>query len=87
MVIVKVLGPGCRNCERVQMHAEQAVEELKGKFPDADVSIEKVTETMKFMDYGLLNTPGLVVDGKLVSSGKIPSPAQILGWLEEALAD
>lgn len=86
MLTVKVLGPGCKNCERVQIHAAKAVDELKGRQPELEVSIEKVTDTMTFMEYGLLTTPGLVINEKLVSSGKIPSTAQIVDWLEDALA-
>lgn len=86
MISIKVLGPGCKNCERVELHAEQAVEQWQADHPEVEVTIEKVTDTEQFLDYGLLSTPGLVVDEKLVSSGKIPAPAHIVKWLEEAAA-
>lgn len=86
MIRIKVLGPGCTNCERVERHAAQAVERWQADHPDVEVTIEKVTDTEQFLDYGLLSTPGLVIDDRLVSSGRIPAPAQIRTWLEEALA-
>ncbi|MFP3855260.1 MAG: thioredoxin family protein [Anaerolineales bacterium] len=84
MLTIKVLGPGCKNCERVELHTEQAVERWRADHPEVDVRIEKVTDTAQFLDYGLLSTPGLVINEKLVSSGKIPAPSHIVQWLEEA---
>ncbi len=86
MISIKVLGPGCRNCERVELHAVQAVDQWRVNHPGVEVTIEKETDLDKFLDFGLLSTPGLVVNGKLVSSGKVPSPAHIVAWLDEALA-
>jgi small redox-active disulfide protein 2 len=84
MLSIKVLGPGCKNCERVELNAAQAVEQWQADHPDVEVTIEKITDTEKFLDYGLLSTPGLVINEKLVSSGKIPSPSHIVSWLDEA---
>lgn len=84
MLSIKVLGPGCMNCEKVELHAAQAVEQWRVDHPEVEVIIEKVTDTDRFLDYGLLSTPGLVINEKLVSSGKIPAPSQIHIWLEEA---
>lgn len=86
MITIKVLGPGCTNCERVELHAQQALDQWRDEHPDVVVTIEKVTDTEQFLDYGLLSTPGVVIDDRLVSSGRIPAPAQIRTWLEEALA-
>jgi small redox-active disulfide protein 2 len=86
MLTIKVLGPGCKNCERVELHAVKAMEQWRAEYPDIEVTIEKVTDIEKFIDYGLLSTPGLVINEKLVSSGKIPSPSHITKWLEEAAA-
>ena len=82
---IKVLGPGCKNCERVELHAKEAAEQVKQNHPHVEVKIEKVTDVTRFLDYGLLSTPGLVINGKLVSSGRIPAPSQIVVWLQEAL--
>ena len=81
---IKVLGPGCKNCERVGLHAAQAVEQWQADHPDVEVTIEKIADMEKFLDYGLLSTPGLVINEKLVSSGKIPTKSDIVAWLNEA---
>jgi small redox-active disulfide protein 2 len=86
VLFIKVLGPGCKNCERVELHAAQAVEQWQADHPDVEVTIEKITDMEKFLEYGLLSTPGLVINEKLVSSGKIPSPLHIVAWLNEAAA-
>ena len=85
MLVVKVLGPGCKNCERLTMHAVQAAEQVKAENANLEISVEKVTDVNSFLDYGLLKTPGLVINEKLISSGRIPSQSQIVGWIEEAL--
>jgi len=86
MLVVKVLGPGCKNCERLGMHAVQAAEQVKAENPNLEVTVEKVTDMSTFLDYGLLKTPGLVINEKLVSSGRIPSQSQIAGWMEEVVS-
>jgi hypothetical protein len=86
MVSIKVLGSGCKNCERVELHTVQAVKQWRADHPGEEITIEKITDPEKFLDYGLLSTPGLVINEKLVSSGKIPAPSHIIGWLEEAKA-
>ena len=53
---------------------------------DFEATVVKVTQTEEFMKYGLLYTPGLVVNEKLVSAGRIPEVKEIAGWLQEALA-
>lgn len=87
MLSIKVLGPGCRNCERVELHAAQAVEQWQVDHPEVEVTIEKVTDMEQFLEYGLLSTPGLVINETLVSSGKIPAPSHIIRWLQEAAAN
>jgi len=64
-----------------------AVEHIQTQHPDLEVTIEKITDTMKYLDYGLLATPGLVINEKLVAAGRIPTPEQIEEWLESALSD
>ncbi len=82
---IKVLGSGCANCKRLAELAGMALEEVQAERPGVDGLVEKVTDPAKFMDYGLLTTPGLVINEKLVSSGRLPSPKQIAGWLRESL--
>jgi len=85
MLVVKVLGPGCKNCERLEIHAVQAAEQVQAENPKLEVTVEKVADMNTFLDYGLLKTPGLVINEKLISSGRIPSQSEIAGWMKEAL--
>ena len=64
---ILVLGPGCANCETLAKVTQQAAEEL-----GIDFELEKLTDIKQFPKYGLMMTPGLVVDGKLKSQGKVP---------------
>jgi len=78
MIDIKVLGPGCRYCKLV----EQIVRNVcAGK--NITANIEKITDRNKFLEYGVILTPGLVINGKLVSSGKIPTKSTVAHWLEE----
>lgn len=83
MLSIKVLGSGCPNCQRVEQHALQAVKQLQRTQPDLDVTIEKVRDPDLFGAYGLLATPGLVINEKLVSAGRIPSVDDILAWIKQ----
>jgi small redox-active disulfide protein 2 len=80
-ITIKVLGPGCTNCERVEANAKAAVAQT-----GVEATIEKITDYTTFARYGLLFTPGLVIDEKLVAGGRIPSVADISGWLNSAAA-
>ena len=66
-----VLGPGCPRCDPAQSH-RQAAEEL-----GIEYELEKLTDITKFSDFGLMMTPGLVVDGELKVQGKVPSLDEI----------
>ena len=76
MVNIKVLGSGCNNCKQVESNARKAVEIL-----GIEAEIEKVTDYAEIMKWPILSTPGLVINDKLVSAGRIPSEAEITGWL------
>jgi small redox-active disulfide protein 2 len=76
MTRIEVLGPGCNNCVRLEANAREAVT-LTG----IDAEVVKVTDYADIATYGILSTPGLVIDGKVVSYGRIPSAADIAGWL------
>jgi small redox-active disulfide protein 2 len=80
MLDIKVLGPGCDNCKKVEATAKQAAANL-----GIDAQFEKVTDRAEYPKYGLLYTPGLVVNGKLVCGGRIPSEAEVMTWLADAL--
>jgi small redox-active disulfide protein 2 len=73
---VKVLGPGCPNCKVLEANIKKALEELKIK---ADV--EKVTDIAKIMEYGIMSTPALVIDEKVVSYGRVLSSNEIKKFL------
>lgn len=80
-IAIKVLGPGCENCHLVEEHARAAVAGL-----GLEAEIEHVTDRAEYPGYGLLYTPGLVINGKLVSGGRIPSVAEVTTWLADAAA-
>lgn len=81
MLTIKVLGPGCANCQKVEQIAKQVVATLS-----VDATIQKVTEREEMMAYPILATPGLVVNEKLVCAGRIPSEAEVTTWITNALA-
>jgi len=65
---IKVLGPGCRNCATLEQRTREALDEL-----GLTAEIEKVSDPAAIVGYGVVSTPGLVVDDHLVVSGKVPS--------------
>ncbi len=73
---IKVLGPGCKNCENLADNTKAALKEL-----GLEAEIEKVTDFAEIAGYGILSTPGLVVDDKVVSSGKVLKPKDIVKLL------
>ena len=79
MLTIKVLGPGCANCRKLEEVARQAVASL-----DIESEIIKVTDMKEIVAYDVLHTPGLVINEKLVSSGRIPTPGKVIEWIKEA---
>ena len=71
-MIVKILGPGCNNCKRLEMATRQALADLQ-----LDAIVEKVEDYPTIVGYGIMSTPGLVVDDKVLVSGRVPKPAEI----------
>ena len=78
---VKILGPGCANCKRVEALVRE-VAAARHLQPE----IEKITDFRAIMAYGILHTPGLVIDGEVKASGRIPVRAEIAGWLQQSAA-
>ncbi len=73
---IKVLGPGCANCRATYALLEQVALD-KG----VDVSLAKIEDMQQIMSFGILSTPGVVIDGKVVHSGGVPPRAKIEQWL------
>ncbi len=71
-MIIKVLGPGCANCVKLERVTRQAVDGL-----GIDAVIEKVTDYPTIVGYGVMATPALVVDERLVLSGRVPTTSQV----------
>ncbi len=71
-MIIKILGTGCTKCKNLEENAKKAIE-LSG----VEATVEKVTELAKIMEYGVMMTPGLVIDEQVKSYGKVLSPEQI----------
>ncbi|MCL5807379.1 MAG: thioredoxin family protein [Deltaproteobacteria bacterium] len=73
---IKILGPGCVNCQKVETLVRETVAEA-----GVAADIEKVTDIMKIAKYGVFGTPAVVVDSEVKSVGKIPKKEEILAWL------
>lgn len=74
---IKILGPGCPNCQKLEANTKQALEELK-----MEASVEKISEIQDIMSYGIMSTPALVVDDTVLVAGMVPDVKQIKEALE-----
>jgi small redox-active disulfide protein 2 len=79
MITIKILGPGCANCRKLEEVVRSAVALAK-----VEAEIIKVTAMQDIVGSGVLKTPGLMINGKLVSSGRIPAPATVAEWIQAA---
>jgi len=75
---VKVLGAGCANCHRLEDRANEALREL-----GADGTVELITDFSRISSYGVMAIPALVVDDRVVSTGRVPDVAEIVSLLRE----
>lgn len=75
---IKVLGTGCAKCKTLERVTKEAVEEL-----NLNASIEKVEDIQKIMEYGIMSTPGLVINGVVVFSGKLPKKKELVKILTQ----
>jgi small redox-active disulfide protein 2 len=80
MLSIKVLGPGCANCRKLEAMVHKVVGGL-----GAEAEVVKVTEYPQIIEYGIMATPGLVVNEHLVCSGRVPVEAEIVTWVVDAL--
>ncbi len=77
MNTIKVLGTGCANCKATQRLIEETAKTL-----GVEVEIEKVEDIGEIMGYGVMSTPGVVVDGKVVHAGGVPDRKTVESWLK-----
>ncbi len=80
MIDIKILGTGCAKCTKLYEVTESIAQEL-----GLDYQIEKISDMMKFINYGVMITPALVVNGKLKIAGKVPTEEQIKQFLSDAI--
>jgi len=69
---IQILGTGCAKCQKLSDNTKQAADNL-----GIDYKMEKVTDINQIMGFGVMTTPGLVIDGQVMVAGKVPSPADI----------
>lgn len=79
-MVIKILGIGCSRCRKLGQQVKDIVKEK-----NIETTIEKVTNIDDMMKYGIMTTPGLVINDKLKSSGILPKNEQILNWIEEEI--
>jgi len=80
MVKIEVLGSGCANCQRLETLAREAVAKL-----GIEADVEHVTDIKEIMARGIMATPGLAIDGKVVLAGRVPSAADVEGIIAGAV--
>jgi small redox-active disulfide protein 2 len=78
---VKILGTGCPNCKRLEKVTRQALDEM-----GVEATVTKVSEFGDIMAYDILSTPGLVIDEKVVSSGRVPTKAEVTSLITTELS-
>ncbi|HYW77310.1 MAG TPA: thioredoxin family protein [Gammaproteobacteria bacterium] len=82
MIDIKILGTGCANCKATQKLIEHVL-----AVRDIQARLEKVEDIPSIMQYGVMSTPGVVIDGKVRHSGGIPTRAQVETWFADATLD
>jgi small redox-active disulfide protein 2 len=80
MLTIKVLGSGCANCKRLEQIARKVISDMS-----VEADVIKVTDYNDIMSYNILSTPGLVINEKVMSYGRIPAPAEVTTWVTNAL--
>ena len=78
MVSVKILGTGCKKCQTLETKVRDLVATNQ-----IDATVEKVTDIQEMVNYGIMMTPGLIINEKVKSFGIIPKDEQIINWLKE----
>lgn len=78
MMNIKILGPGCPNCQKLEINVRQAVKELK-----IEAKIEKISDIGEIMSYNVMNMPVLIVDEKIIFSGSVPGVGEVKNSLSK----
>ena len=81
MLTLKVLGSGCPNCKALETRVREALDQFS---PEGDVEVIKVTDLVQISAH-ILHTPGLMINDRVVSEGRVPQVHEIMSWLAEAL--
>ena len=81
MNIIKVYGSGCANCKKLEQMCYNALQELQ-----IDASVKKVTDLQEIMKTGILSTSGLEINGKMISSGKLPTQSTLVHWIQDNIS-
>lgn len=75
---IEIFGPGCPRCHQLEKAVKDAISEL-----NIPADIEKISDITKIVDAGIMHTPGLCINGKMKSTGRIPRPEEIKKWIAE----
>ncbi|MDD4874706.1 MAG: thioredoxin family protein [Dehalococcoidales bacterium] len=78
---IKILGTGCAKCHQLEQTVKEVLNEL-----GVDAQIENIKDIKKIMEYPILTTPGLVINGKVVCSGRLPTKAEVTTFIKTCLA-
>lgn len=81
---IKVLGSGCPKCRLLKQHVHEALAVLEEELPELEATLLAVTDYQEIMQYPVLSTPALVVNERVLSSGRVPLTQEIVGWLRAA---
>lgn len=76
MKVVKILGPGCKRCEAAAAMVRTEADKI-----GVEITLEKVTDYAEIAQYGIVSTPGIVIDDKVVHAGGLPKEEAVAGWL------
>lgn len=79
MLNIKVVGGGCKNCQTLEALCREIIDEN-----NIVAEIEKITDVNIFADFGIMMTPGLLLNNKVVSSGKLPTKSTLTHWIVDA---
>lgn len=78
MIEIKILGSGCARCDELEKLCRNVAAEN-----DINADIQKISDLKEIMSYGIMQTPGLVINGKVKISGKLPTTSTLLNWMKE----